>query len=58
MGLTVGRDQHNAARERLDDAHIPYTTISHEILDTITLADPNGIIVELSAWNVPPGEIG
>jgi catechol 2,3-dioxygenase-like lactoylglutathione lyase family enzyme len=57
MALTIGREQYEAARQRLDAAHVPYTTISHEILDTITLKDPNGITVELSVWNVPPGKI-
>jgi hypothetical protein len=40
--------------KRFDERGIPHTTISHEILDTITLTDPNGIILELSVWNIDP----
>lgn len=54
FGLTVDREQWAAARRRLDKRKIPYTTISHEILDTITLQDPNGIILELSVWKSNP----
>jgi catechol 2,3-dioxygenase-like lactoylglutathione lyase family enzyme len=52
--LTVSREQYEAARKRLDERKIHYTTISHEILDTITLNDPNGIMLELSVWNIDP----
>jgi catechol 2,3-dioxygenase-like lactoylglutathione lyase family enzyme len=55
--LTVSRPQYDAAKKRLDQRKIPYTTISHEILDTITLTDPNGITLELSVWNVDPKDV-
>jgi catechol 2,3-dioxygenase-like lactoylglutathione lyase family enzyme len=55
--LTVSREQYEAARRRLDESKIRYSTISHEILDTITLTDPNGITLELSVWNVDPKDV-
>ncbi|MGH9323893.1 MAG: hypothetical protein ACRD3V_28915, partial [Vicinamibacteria bacterium] len=55
--LTVTRPQYEAAKSRLDERKIDYTTISHEILDTITLTDPNGITLELSVWNVDPKDV-
>ena len=55
--LTVSREQYESARERLEARGIHYTTISHEILDTITLTDPNGITLELSVWNVDPKDV-
>ena len=55
--FTITRDQYDAAKKRLDDRGIAYTTISHEILDTITLTDPNGITLELSVWNVDPKDV-
>jgi catechol 2,3-dioxygenase-like lactoylglutathione lyase family enzyme len=55
--LTVTREQYDGLIERLDDRSIPYTTISHEILDTITLTDPNGIVLELSVWNIDPKDV-
>ena len=57
FALTVTREQYDAAKERLDERGYPYTTISHEILDTITLTDPNGITVELSVWNIDPKDV-
>lgn len=55
--LTITREQYDAAKKRLDERGIEYTTISHEILDTITLTDPNGITLELSVWNVDPKDV-
>ncbi len=55
--LTVTREQYEAAKKRLDERGIKYSTISHEILDTITLTDPNGITLELSVWNVDPKDV-
>ena len=55
--LTVTRKQYEGLIERLDERSIPYTTISHEILDTITLTDPNGIVLELSVWNIDPKDV-
>jgi catechol 2,3-dioxygenase-like lactoylglutathione lyase family enzyme len=55
--LTVSREQYEAAKKRLDEKNYPYTTISHEILDTITLTDPNGITIELSVWNIDPKDV-
>ncbi len=55
--LTVTREQYQAAKKRLDERGIKYSTISHEILDTITLTDPNGITLELSVWNVDPKDV-
>jgi catechol 2,3-dioxygenase-like lactoylglutathione lyase family enzyme len=57
FALTVTREQYDAAKKRLDERSYPYTTISHEILDTITLTDPNGITVELSVWNIDPKDV-
>lgn len=57
FALTVSREQYDGAIKRLDERDYPYTTISHEILDTITLADPNGITVELSVWNIDPKDV-
>ena len=57
FALTVSREQYEAAKKRLDERSYPYTTISHEILDTITLTDPNGITVELSVWNIDPKDV-
>ncbi len=55
--LTVTREQYDDLIERLVERSIPYTTISHEILDTITLTDPNGIVLELSVWNIDPNDV-
>lgn len=55
--LTVSRDQYEGLINRLDERGITYTTISHEILDTITLTDPNGILLELSVWNIDPKDV-
>jgi catechol 2,3-dioxygenase-like lactoylglutathione lyase family enzyme len=55
--LTINREQYEAAKKRLDEREIVYTTISHEILDTITLQDPNGITLELSVWNIDPKDV-
>jgi catechol-2,3-dioxygenase len=55
--LTVSREQYDALLERLDERNVPYTTISHEILDTITLTDPNGIVLELSVWKIDPKDV-
>jgi catechol-2,3-dioxygenase len=55
--LTVTHEQYDSLTERLDERSIPYTTISHEILDTITLTDPNGIILELSVWKIDPKDV-
>jgi catechol 2,3-dioxygenase-like lactoylglutathione lyase family enzyme len=57
FALTVSRKQYDSAKKRLDERSYPYTTISHEILDTITLSDPNGITVELSVWNIDPKDV-
>jgi hypothetical protein len=57
LALTVDRVQYDAAKSRLDERGIGYTTISHEILDTMTLEDPNGITVELSVWNIDPEDV-
>jgi catechol 2,3-dioxygenase-like lactoylglutathione lyase family enzyme len=54
FSLTVDGRQYNAIKKRLDDRKIPYTTIKHEILTTITTHDPNGITLELSKWNIDP----
>jgi catechol 2,3-dioxygenase-like lactoylglutathione lyase family enzyme len=58
FALTITRDQYEEAKKRLDERKVPYTTISHEILDTITLTDPNGITIELSVWNIDSKKIG
>ncbi len=55
--LTVDVRQYNAVKKRLDERKIPYTTIKHEILTTITTHDPNGITLELSKWNIDPKKV-
>jgi catechol 2,3-dioxygenase-like lactoylglutathione lyase family enzyme len=55
--LTISREQYKALIDRLDERRITYTTISHEILDTVTLTDPNGILLELSVWNIDPRDV-
>ena len=55
--LTVSREQYEGLIDRLNERGITYTTISHEILDTITLTDPNGILLELSVWNIDPKDV-
>ena len=55
--LTVSREQYEGLIDRLDRRRITHTTISHEILDTVTLTDPNGILLELSVWNIDPTEV-
>lgn len=55
--LTVDGRQYAAVKKRLDERKIPYTTIKHEILTTITTTDPNGITLELSKWNIDPKQM-
>jgi catechol 2,3-dioxygenase-like lactoylglutathione lyase family enzyme len=55
--LTVDGRQYIAVKKRLDQQKIPYTTIKHEILTTITTRDPNGIVLELSKWNIDPKKV-
>ena len=55
--LTVDGRQYAAVKKRLDERKIPYTTIKHEILTTITTTDPNGITLELSKWNIDPKQV-
>jgi catechol 2,3-dioxygenase-like lactoylglutathione lyase family enzyme len=57
FALTVNKKQYQAIRKRLDQRKIPYTTIKHEILTTITTSDPNGITLELSMWNIDPKKV-
>lgn len=57
FALTVNGRQYTAVKKRLDEAKIPYTTITHEILTTITTQDPNGIVLELSQWNIDPKKV-
>ena len=57
FALTVNGRQYNAIKKRLDERKIPYTTIKHEILTTITTHDPNGITLELSKWNIDPSKV-
>lgn len=55
--LTVSPRQYAAVQKRLDERGIPYTTIKHEILTTITTKDPNGLTLELSKWNIDPKQV-
>jgi catechol 2,3-dioxygenase-like lactoylglutathione lyase family enzyme len=57
FALTVSDEQYDAVKQRLDAGRIPYTTIKHEILTTITTHDPNGITLELSKWNIDPKSV-
>ena len=57
FALTVNDEQFEAVKKRLDQGRIPYTTITHEILTTITTHDPNGITLELSKWNIDPKNV-
>lgn len=42
---------------RAKENGIEYKTISHEILDSISALDPNGLEVELSVWNIDPQDM-
>lgn len=55
--LTVTREQYEGLIDRLNERRVTFTTISHEILDTVTLTDPNGILLELSVWNIDPKDV-
>lgn len=57
FALTVTREQYAAFKERLDERGLEYNSISHEILDSISTIDPNGVEVELSVWNIDPEEM-
>ncbi len=57
FALTVDGRQYTSVKKRLDQQEIPYTTIKHEILTTITTHDPNGITLELSKWNIDPKNV-
>ena len=57
FALTVNRDQYAAFEHRLKESGRQYNTISHEILDSISTIDPNGLEVELSVWNIDPKQV-
>lgn len=57
FALTIDRNQYDVIKGRLEERGIDYSTISHEILDTITTTDPNGIVLELSVWNIDPKQM-
>jgi Glyoxalase/Bleomycin resistance protein/Dioxygenase superfamily. len=57
FALTVERDQYREFETRAKARGIKCNTISHEILDSISALDPNGVEVELSVWNIDPKEM-
>jgi glyoxylase I family protein len=57
FALTVDRDQYHNFKSRAEARGIKCNTISHEILDSISALDPNGVEVELSVWNIDPKEM-
>lgn len=57
LAFTVNRPQADALKKRLTARKIPFTTISHEILETITTKDPNGIVLEFSRWKIDPRKV-
>lgn len=57
FALTVDRKQYQNFRDRAEERDIKYQTISHEILDSISALDPNGVEVELSVWNIDPKDM-
>jgi len=57
FALTVNRKQYDGFKSRVEEKGIEYKTISHEILDSISALDPNGLEVELSVWNIDPKDM-
>lgn len=57
FALTINRSQYEEFERRVKERGIEYRTISHEILDSISALDPNGVEVELSVWNIDPEEM-
>ena len=57
FSLNVSREQYNGFERRAKENGIECKTISHEILDSISALDPNGLEVELSVWNIDPQEM-
>ncbi|MEX2123452.1 MAG: VOC family protein [Woeseia sp.] len=57
FALTINRKQYDSFKSRLEKNGIKYNTISHEILDSISAVDPNGLEVELSVWNIDPEDM-
>lgn len=57
FALNVSREQYEGFEKRAKEAGIEYKTISHEILDSISAMDPNGVEVELSVWNIAPEDM-
>ncbi len=57
FAVTVTREQYDGFKSRSEEKGIEYKTISHEILDSISALDPNGLEVELSVWNIDPSEM-
>jgi glyoxylase I family protein len=57
FALNVNREQYEGFRSRAEEKGIEYRTISHEILDSISALDPNGLEVELSVWNIDPKDM-
>lgn len=57
FALTVDREQYKSFKNRAEARGIECNTISHEILDSISALDPNGVEVELSVWNIDPKDM-
>lgn len=57
FALTITREQYARFKARAEQAGIKYKAISHEILDSISALDPNGLEVELSVWNIDPKDM-
>ncbi|WP_136161301.1 VOC family protein [Sphingomonas flavalba] len=57
FAVTITHEQYEGFRQRAEARGIPYNTIAHEILTSISALDPNGIEVELSVWNMNPDDM-
>lgn len=57
FALTIDREQYRNFKSRAEARGIKCNTISHEILDSISALDPNGVEVELSVWNIDPKDM-
>lgn len=57
FALTIDRKQYDGFKMRAEENGIEYQTISHEILDSISAKDPNGLEIELSIWNIDPKDM-
>ncbi|MDZ4729705.1 MAG: VOC family protein [Xanthomonadales bacterium] len=57
FALNINKEQYQGFKSRAEERGIKYKSISHEILDSISAIDPNGVEVELSVWNIAPKDM-